>query len=184
MTVAQVLRIQKTFIITLQLKLLLPLQLLLQAFPCPTIVEEITIIAATSEADSLAEALLCASPGRFTITWHGDVMLSRTTSVSNWSTLNVTGSSETTDDADTGAVVITDGTDLLYEVDHGSTMLMKGLTFSGGDGAVRVADCSSFMYSKITLSYGEGWLTVLIFCYILCHHAPETACKTITYQVQ
>ena len=172
MTVAQVLRIQETFIITLQLLLLLPLPLLLHASPCPSIVEEITIIAATSEADSLAEALLCAGPGRFAIPWHGDVMLSRTTSVSSWSPLNATGSSETTDDADTGAVVINDGTDLLFEVDHGSTMLLKGLTFSGGNGAVRVADCS-FMYNKRTLSYDEGWRTVLLFCYI-CFESHST----------
>ena len=155
MTVAQVLRIQETVIITLQLLLLLPLPLLLQASPCLTIVEEITIIAATSEAGSVVETLLCAGPGRFAITWHGDVMLSRITSVSNWSPLNVTGSSEAPDDADTGAVVINDGTDLLFEVDHGSTMLLNGLKFSGGDGAVRVANCSC-IYNKRTSSYDEG----------------------------
>ena len=62
-------------------------------------------------------------------------MLSRTLSVTNGSTLNVTGSSGSAG----GAVVNSDGTVLLFEVDLGSTVWLTGLTLSGGDGALRVA---------------------------------------------
>ena len=94
-------------------------------------------MANTPDAKSLAEVLLCEGPASFMVSWHGDVILSRTLSVSNGSTLNVTGSSGNTD-ADTGAVVTSDGTLLLFEVDLGSTVSLTGLTLAGGDGALRV----------------------------------------------
>ncbi|CAN0364829.1 unnamed protein product, partial [Ascophyllum nodosum] len=85
-------------------------------------------------------------------------MLSHTLSVSNGSILNVAGSPENTD-ADTGAVVTSDGTLLLFEVDHGSTVSLTGLTLYGGDGALRVTgdsfveviDCT-FKNNNITSS--------------------------------
>ena len=105
------------------------------------------------DAENLAEALLCEGGGKFAVTWLGTVILSRTLSVSNGSTLNVTvGSSEST-----GAVVSGNGTILLIEVDLGSTVSLIGLTLSGGDGALNVAggsfieaiDCS-FVQNKRT----------------------------------
>ena len=110
---------------------------------------------------------------RFTINRHGDVMLNQTLSVSSESTLNVTGSSENTEDADAGAVVTSHGTLLLFEVDDGSTVSLTGLTLYGGDGALRVTtdsfvevvDCT-FKNNKRTSSDLGGGLTRLISLYL------------------
>ena len=154
---------------TLQLLLvllLLPLPLL-RSSPCPSTVEEI-VVANTSDAKALAEALLCNGSANFTVIWHGDVIISRTLSVSNGSTLNVAASSDITD-ADTGAAVTSDGTFLLFEVDLGSTVTLTGLTFSGGNGGLRIAggsfveviDCT-FTNNKVTSSdQGGGELNEL-----------------------
>ena len=133
-------------------------------------VEEI-VVKTTSDAKTLAEALRCDGPASFTVSWHGDVMLSHTLSVSNGSTLNVAGSAST--DADTGAVVTSDGTLLLFEVDRGSTVTLTSLTFSGGDGGLRVTggsfveviDCT-FTNNDRT-SYEGGELTELLSLYYL-----------------
>ncbi|CAN0418956.1 unnamed protein product, partial [Ascophyllum nodosum] len=87
MTFVQVLRFQRVYIALqlLLLLLLLPLPLL-RSSPCPSTVEEI-VVATTSDAKALAEALLCDGPASFTVSWHGDVILSHTLSVSNGSTL-------------------------------------------------------------------------------------------------
>ena len=135
--IVKVLRLQG---INIALQLLLLLLLLLpdsHASPCPTTVEKM-IVANTSDAEKLTEALLCDGPGRFAVTWHGDVVLSRTLSVSNASTLNVVGYSESVDDTDTGAAVIGEGAVLLFAVDLGSSISLTGLTLSGGDGALSV----------------------------------------------
>ena len=124
-------------------------------------------MATTSDAEELSEALLCDGPGNFVVRWHGNVILSGTLSVSNGSTLNVTGSSDSSDDGDSGAVIVSDGTVLLLEVDLGSNASLTGLTFSGGDGAVRingesfveVTDCS-FVDNNRTSSNLGGGLTV------------------------
>ena len=151
--------------------LLLPLSLL-RSSPCPSTVEEI-VVTTTSDANTLAEALLCNGSASFTVIWHGNVILSRTLSVSNGSTLNVAASSDSTD-ADTGAVVTSDGTFLLFEVDLGSTVALTGLTFSGGDGGLTVAgvsfvevlDCT-FTNNKITSSdQGGGELNELRSLYL------------------
>ena len=166
MTVVQVLlRFQEICIALQLLLLLLPLQLL-HASPCPTAVEEFSV-ATTLDAEELSEALLCDGPGSFVVGWHGNVILSGTLSVSNGSTLNLTGSSDSSDDGDSGAVIFSDGTVVLFEVDLGSTVSLTGLTFSGGDGALRVngesfvevTNCS-FMDNKRTSSDLGGGLTV------------------------
>ena len=166
MTVVQVLlRLQEICIALQLLLLLLPLQLL-HASPCPATIEEFSV-ATTSDAEELSEALLCDGPGNFVVRWHGNVILSGTLSVSNGSTLNVTGSSDSSDDGDSGAVIVSDGTVLLLEVDLGSNASLTGLTFSGGDGAVRingesfveVTDCS-FVDNNRTSSNLGGGLTV------------------------
>ena len=158
MTVVQVLlRLQEICtVLQLLLLLLLPLQLL-HASPCPTTVEEFAV-ATTSDAEELSEALLCDGPGSFVVSWHGNVTLSRTLSVSNGSTLNVAGSTDKTD-GDSGAVIFSDGTVLLFEIDLVSNVSLTGLTFSGGDGAVRVSGESflevigcSFVDNNITSS--------------------------------
>ena len=165
MAVVQLLRFQEICIV-LQLLLLLLLPLpLLHASPCPTIVEQ-TVVATTLDADNLAEGLLCEGPGRFAVSWHGDVMLSRTLSVSNGTQMNVTGSSEST-----GAVIMSDGTKLMLDVDLGSTVLLTGLTFSGGDGALRVAgeslvkviDCS-FLHNRASSGTGGKPAVLLLLC--------------------
>ena len=165
-TVVQVLLRLQTICIALQLLLLLlPLQLL-HASPCPTTIGEFSV-ATTSDAEELSEALLCDGPGNFVVSWHGNVILSDTLSVSNGSTLNVTGSSDSADDGDPSAVIFSDGTVVLIEVDLGSTVSLTGLTFSGGDGAVRVngesfvevTDCS-FVDNNRTSSNLGGGLTV------------------------
>ncbi|CAN0115250.1 unnamed protein product, partial [Ascophyllum nodosum] len=86
MAFVQVLRIKEIFI-ALQL-VLLPLSLQ-HAAPCPAIKQEM-VVATTSEAETLAEALRCDGPGVFTVNWNGDVLIPRTISVSNGSTLDVT----------------------------------------------------------------------------------------------
>ena len=101
-------------------------------------------------------------------------MLSRTLSVSNGSTLNVTASSDSTDDADTGAVVTGDGTLLLFEADLGSTVSLTGLTLYGGDGAlavtagslVEVIDCTFTKNNRTSPYYGGGGLTRLFSIYL------------------
>ena len=80
-------------------------------------------VVTTSDAEKLAEALLCDGPGRFSVSWHGDIMLSLTLSVSNGSSLDVAGFSESTDNADSGAAVISDGRILLFEADVSITLL-------------------------------------------------------------
>ena len=157
MAFVQVLRIKEIFI-ALQL-VLLPLSLQ-HAAPCPAIKQEM-VVATTSEAETLAEALRCDGPGVFTVNWNGDVLIPRTISVSNGSTLDVTGfSSESTNGA-----VIGDGTVPLFEIDLGSNLLLTGLTFSGGNGSLLVAggsivemvDCSfTFSNKTSTSSFSIG----------------------------
>ena len=168
MTFVQVLHFQGVCIIALQLLLLLlllPLPLL-RSSPCPSTVEEI-VLTNTSDAKTLAEALLCDGSANFTVSWHGSIMISHTLSVSNGSTLNVTGSEIT------GAVVTGDGTFLLFEVDHGSTVSLTGLTFSGGDGGLRVTGDSfveiincTFTDNSRTSSDEGGELTELLSLYL------------------
>ena len=156
----------------LLLLLLLPLPLL-RSSPCPSTVEEMAVTT-TTDAKTLAEALLCDGPARFTVSWHGDVMLNQTLSVSNGSTLNVAGSSENTEDADTGAVVTSDGTLLLFEVDDGSTVSLTGLTLYGGNGALRVTadsfveviDCTFKNNNIISSDLGGGLTRLIISLYL------------------
>ena len=162
MAFVQVLRIKEIFI-ALQL-VLLPLSLQ-HAAPCP-IIEQQMVVATTSDAETLAEALQCDGPGVFTVSWNGSVVLSQTISVSNGTTLDVTGSSSES----TNGAVIGDGTVPLFEVDLGSTVSLTGLTFSGGDGAllvagesiVEMADCSFMSNNKTSPSFNGGGLTVLL----------------------
>ena len=171
MTFVQVLHFQGVCIALqlLLLLLLLPLPLL-RSSPCPSTVEEM-VVATTSDAKTLAEALLCDGSASFTVNWHGNVMIPQTLSVSNGSTLNVTGSRST--DADTGAVVTSDGTLLLIEVGRGSTVSLTGLALSGGDGGLRVTggsfveaiDCT-FTNNNRTSSDQGGELTELLSLYL------------------
>ena len=150
--------------------MLLPLSLQ-HAATCPTIEHKI-VVATTAEEETLAEALQCDGPGVFTVSWNGDVLISRTISVSNGSTLDVPGSSSES----TNGAVIGEGTVLLFEADLGSTVLLSSFTLSGGNGAlsvavesiVKVVDCIFMFNNKTsTSSYGGGGLTVLFG-----HHAP------------
>ena len=167
MAIIKLLRLQE-ICVALQLIILLPLIVLLpllpglHASPCPTTVEEM-IVTNTSDADKLTQALLCDGTAKFAVSWHGDVILSRTLSVSNGSTLNVVGSLESADDTDTGAAVIGEGTVVLFEVSFGSTVSLTGLTLSGADGALRVMEKSFvevidciFMDNNRTSSYSGG----------------------------
>ena len=131
------------------------------------------IVTNTTDANKLVEALLCEGYASFTVSWHGNVIISRTLSVSNGSTLNVTASSESTDDADTGVVVTSDGTLLLFEADLGSTVSLKGLTLYDGDGALRVTggsfveviDCTFTKNNRTSSNLGGG-LTRLLSLYL------------------
>ena len=130
------------------------------------------VVTTTTDANRLAEALLCEGSASFTVSWHGNVILSRTLSVSNGSTLNVAASSDSTD-ADTGAVVTSDGTFLLFEADLGSTVSLTGLTLYGGDGALRVTggsfvevvDCTFTKNNRTSSDLGGG-LTRLLSLYL------------------
>ena len=172
MTVVQVLPFQEVCIIALQLLLLLlmlPLPLL-RSSPYPTTVKQM-VVATTSDAKTLAEALLCDGPAHFTVSWNGEVVSSRTLYVSNGSTLNVTGSSsENRNDA----VITSGGTVLLLQVDLESTVSLTGLTLlSGGDGALRVTGGSfvevidyNFMHNNRTSSDLGGGQTKLLSLFI------------------
>ena len=143
-------------------------------------------MANTSDAKRLAEALLCDGPASFKVNWHGDVMIFHTLYVSNGSTLNVTGSEST--DADTGAVVTSDGTFLLFEVDLSSTVTLTGLALSGGDGGLRVTgdsfveviDCT-FTNNNRTSSLEGGELTELRSLYL--PQCTRDRLQQRTYQV-
>ena len=132
-----------------RLPLLLPLLFLFfgsieAGSPCSTRVETM-VVRNPSDAEKLTEALLCDGRGTFFVDWHGGLFLSRTVSVSNGSTLNVTGLSK-----DAGAFMNADGTGRLFEVDLASTLSLQDMTFTGGNGAlsvsggsyVEVIDCS------------------------------------------
>ena len=75
----------------------------------------------------------------------------------------MTASSESTD-ADTGAVVTSDGTLLLFEADLGSNVSLTGLTLHGGDGAltvtggslVEVIDCTFTKNIRTSSDQGGG----------------------------
>ena len=105
-------------------------------------------------------------------------MVSRAVSVSNGSTLNATGVSES-EDADTGAVVISDCSVRLFEVDIGSAVSLTGLTISGGDGALRVTrgsfaeviDCSFLHNERTSSEFGGGLAVLLLMLFHLCPHA-------------
>ena len=173
MTFLQVLRFQGVDIAfqLLLLLLLLPLPLL-RSSPCPSTVEEM-VVTNTTDANTLAEALLCDGSASFTVIWRGDVIISRTLSVSNGSTLNVAASSNSTDADTSSAVVTSDGTSLLFEADLGSTVSLTGLTLYGGDGAltvtggsfVEVIDCAFTKNIRISYSPGGG-LTRLLSLYL------------------
>ena len=182
-TIVRVLRLQG-ICITLQLLLLLVLLPYSHASPCPTTIEEM-VVANTSDAGKLAEALMCDGPGTFGVTWHGNVMLSRTLSVSNGSTLNVVGYSESTDDTDTSAAVISDGTVLLFEIALGSTASLTGLTLSGGNGALRVSEKSfvelidcNFTDNNRTSPYEGGELNC-VYMYAITHSRPLAVQNTV-----
>ena len=173
MAIINVLRLQG-ICITLQLLLLVLLLPYLHAFPCPTTVKEM-VVANTPGAEKLTEALLCDGRGTFVVSWHGNVMLSRTLSVSNGSILSMVGSSESNGGTDTGAVVSSDGTVLLFEVDLASNVSLTGLTLSGGDGALSVTgtsfvefiDCN-FTHNNRSSSISGGGLTVLFSHHNVC----------------
>ncbi|CAN0093254.1 unnamed protein product, partial [Ascophyllum nodosum] len=65
---------------------------------------------------------------------------------------------------DTGAVVTSDGTLLLFEADLGSTVSLTGLTLYGGDGALRVTggsfveviDCTFTKNNRTSSDLGGG----------------------------
>ena len=120
MAFVQVLRIEQIYI-TLQL-VLLPLSLQ-HAAACSTI-EQKMVLTTTSGAETLAKALLRDVPEVFLVSWNGDVVLSRSISVSNRSTMDVTGSSESTNNG----TVDGDGTVILIEVNLDSTVALTGLT--------------------------------------------------------
>ena len=94
-------------------------------------------VSSAAEVEDLVDALQCDGPGQFVVDWQGEIVLSRTVSVSNGSTLNVTGSSSATIDGG-GAV-------RLFEVDNNSTIFLEGIKLSrgsalgGGGGALYVA---------------------------------------------
>ena len=143
------------------------------------------VVTTTTDANTLAEDLLCEGSASFTVSWHGDVVLSRTLSVSNGSTLKVAASSDSTD-ADTGAVVTGDGTSLLFEADLGSTISLTGLTLYGGDGALRVTggsfveviDCNFTKNNRTSSDLGGG-LTRLTFVIFATTHPRPLAIKKI-----
>ena len=138
------------------------------------------VVATTSEAETLAEALQCDGPGLFTVSWNENVVISRTISVSSGITLHVTGSSESTNNG----AVDGDGTVLLFEVDLGSTVSLTGLTFFDGNGALSVAgesivevvDCIFMFNNKLSPSsvYYGGELVLLFLS--SCPH-PTARCK-------
>ena len=126
-----------------------------------------------SDAEKLAEALLCDDPAMFAVSWHGNVMLSSTLAVSNGSTLNVTVQSKSIDTDTGGTKIVSYAAVVVVEVDLGLTVSLTSLTLSGGDGAPRVTGESfidvigcNFTYNNITSPDLGGRLVVLLSLYM------------------
>lgn len=131
-----------------------------QVSPCPA---EVTsrIVSTAADAVELTDALSCSGAGQFVVDWTGEVLLSRTISVSNGSILTVRGSP-------TGAAVIHGGeTVRLFEVIDGSKLELNSVTLIGGSaedgGAVQIlgelsvlaASNCSFIGNNATNDGGE-----------------------------
>lgn len=136
---------------------------------CPVGVTTLTV-ATTAEALELSEALLCSGAGDFEVEWSGEVLVTKTISVSNSTSLTVTGSGSTM----LPQAVIDGGGDVqLFVVDAGSSLelnslsIQRGLAWPGSGGAVEVVDSSLLTVIDCSFSYNNasyfGGKEVLLF---------------------
>ncbi|CAN0323906.1 unnamed protein product, partial [Pylaiella littoralis] len=97
-----------------------------QSTACPT---GVTAWNVSSPADALEliDALNCAGPAQFEVDWSGKVSLTRTISISNGSSVTVTGLGAADE-----AVIDGDGAVRLFEVTEGSTLQLNTVSLVGG----------------------------------------------------
>ncbi|CAM9477686.1 unnamed protein product [Ectocarpus fasciculatus] len=97
-------------------------------------------VSTTAEALELSDSLDCFGSGHFEVNWSGSVLLSQTTTVSNFSSLSVTG---------VGAEAVIDGGGAvgLFDVNNSSALLLDGVSLIGGSGV----DSGGVEVSKSTL---------------------------------
>ncbi|CAM9630947.1 unnamed protein product, partial [Sphacelaria rigidula] len=106
-------------------------------------------VSTTAEALELSDALQCSGPGQFEVHWSGEVLLTRTITISNESSVAVWGHGA-------GEAVIDGGGAVrLFEVDDGSTLQLSSLSLVGGwadeygdGGAVMVTNSSQLRASN------------------------------------
>lgn len=100
-------------------------------------------VSSTVQALDLSEALLCSGAGEFEVEWSGEVPIASTISVSNGTSLKVTGNGTTS----LPQAVIDGGVEVqLFVVEEeGSSLevenlsLQRGLAWPGSGGPVRVS---------------------------------------------
>lgn len=85
-------------------------------------------VSSTAEALELSDALNCSGRGQFEVDWSGNVLLPRTITISNGSSVKVTGLGPE-------AVIDGGGAVRLFEVDEGSTLEINRVSLVGGRSA-------------------------------------------------
>lgn len=131
--------------------------------PCATGVTTLPV-SSTAEALELSEALLCSGAGEFEVEWSGEVLVTSTISVSNSTSLKVTGSGSTL------PLAVVDGGDevQLFVVDAESSLELSGLSIQrglAGAGAVEVMDLSLLTVVDCSFSYNAGGELEHVSCF-------------------
>lgn len=138
-----------------------------QVLPCTAGVTNRTI-SNSAQAFDLTDVLMC-SGGQFEVTWVGEVLLTRTITVSDGTSLKVLGSSSG------GSVIDGGGLHQLFNVSEGSTLELQGLSLMNGasssaGGAVALSDSSSIKVVDCSFEFnnatGDGGTNVLAVVYM------------------
>lgn len=127
--------------------------------PCPADVTTLSV-SSTAEAVELSEALLCSGSGKFEVEWSGEVLVTKTMSVSNSTSLKIIGSGSTSPPQ----AVINGGDEVrLFVVQGGSSLelnnlsIQPGMAWPGIGEAVLVMDSSQLTVVDCSFSYSEAW---------------------------
>lgn len=137
--------------------LLLSVLCVTMSAPCP---EGVITLSVSSTADvlELSEALLCSGEGEYEVEWSGEVLVTSTISVSNSTSLKITGSVSST----LPQAVVDGGDEVqLFVVDAGSSLELSGLSIqrgvtSDGRAAVEVMGSSLLTAIDCSFSYNSG----------------------------
>lgn len=124
-------------------------------------------VASTDDLQDFIDAVNCTGEGEFNVTWYGNLQVGEVIDISDQKRLTVTGSDSSVagidDDTDAVAVIDAGGTNGLFSLSEGSTLILNNLVLTRGDSdsggaisassssAVRVVDC---VFSNNTASTG------------------------------